>query len=365
MIYIVNVNELDSLRLGYDGRVRNLQKILNKNNIKNLAITNNVGHIEKISHKNFNYQGYKVITSIQYKKNISFIRFLSNIIFSVRLYIFLAPKLKNNDLIIVNSIPPEVLYFVSLLKKVKKDNFKIYLDVRDLWPYAYRSHKKTIFIKIWSYFCNFCMRRGLKNVSQSIVVSKQYINVLRELGYDGDFINLPLGFDKDRWQINKPCKNKDLTGFFIGNENNQIDLNATLKNLDGFFKKIIIVGRHDAKISLNHTQTIYEGVRNPAEVNEIVINCHYGIMPSFENSGVGLPNKLFDYIGASLPILAFGSGEASEFINDNKIGLVFSKKLASHDALREYSLLRNNLIKIRDSYSTDYLFNTYKELILR
>ena len=365
MIYIVNVNELDSLRLGYDGRVRNLIKILDKSGIENLAITNNIGHINKIKHVNFNYPGYKIIKTIQYKKNISLLRFLSNVIFSFKLVFYLGIKLKDNDRVVINSIPPEILGAVSLLKKILRIDFKIILDVRDLWPYAYRMHKKSFAINLWSYFCTFLMKSGLKNVSHLIVVSKQYINVINELGYKKDYTYLPLGFDKNRWKPIKICENENLTGFYIGNENNQINLDTTFKQLDGLFKRIIIVGRHDKKINLSKTNLIYEGLKDPESINKIIMHCHYGILPSLDQSGAGLPNKLFDYMGALLPVIAFGNDEAAQFVTRNKIGLVHSKNLVSCNVIEQHKSLRENLSKVRNSFSTDYLYSSYKEIIMR
>lgn len=365
MIYIINVNELDSLRLGYDGRVRNLQKIFNKSGIKNLAITNNVGHIDKVRHTNLRYPGYKVIKTLQYKENLSILRFLSNIIFSLKLFFYLATRLKNNDRVVVNSIPPEILYSISFLKKIKRGKFKIILDVRDLWPYAYKKNKESFAIKLWGYLCTFLMKSGLKSVSHSLVVSKQFINVLKELGYKKECTFLPLGFDKDRWVPAQTYKIHSLAGFYIGNENNQIDLNATLKELDGFFEKIFIVGKHDKKISLKKTILLYEGVKDPTFINQLTRSCHFGILPSLEKSGAGLPNKLFDYMGASLPIITFGNDEAAKFITSHKIGLVHSRTLESCYAINHYSFFKDNLNKLRNFYSTDHLYEKYKEIVLK
>jgi glycosyltransferase involved in cell wall biosynthesis len=86
-----------------------------------------------------------------------------------------------------------------------------------------------------------------------------------------------------------------------------------------------------------------------------------------------LPNKLFEYIAAGLPVIGSGLPELRNFIEENKVGVVASsndvegfigafKEIMSLDS----SVLRNNILKARQifNWSTqeEILFYLYKNL---
>jgi glycosyltransferase involved in cell wall biosynthesis len=90
------------------------------------------------------------------------------------------------------------------------------------------------------------------------------------------------------------------------------------------------------------------------------------------NTYYGMPNKLFNYINASMPILATHCAESSEFIETNKIGCIVERDIDSiKTGLKElaanYSFFQKNIQNIQNAVSWETektkLLGIYKNLL--
>ena len=94
---------------------------------------------------------------------------------------------------------------------------------------------------------------------------------------------------------------------------------------------------------------------------------HLGIIPV--KGCAEMPNKLFDYIAAFLPILVIGDNDSAVLVANNNIGwkksfdIIKLKKFfktLSTEALIQKS---KNIVPIRDQFSKEYLYTEYVQLI--
>jgi glycosyltransferase involved in cell wall biosynthesis len=65
------------------------------------------------------------------------------------------------------------------------------------------------------------------------------------------------------------------------------------------------------------------------------------------NYRYSLPNKLFDYIAAGIPVIASNLPETGEIINDNNCGLIIGK-VTPEDLSIAFSELKNNLVLLSE-----------------
>lgn len=80
-----------------------------------------------------------------------------------------------------------------------------------------------------------------------------------------------------------------------------------------------------------------------------------------------MPNKLFEYIAASIPIVAINAKEVGEFIEKHGIGITVKSLEELRDRWQEHTEIRKVLIKKRAQFSMEKniepLENLYKELV--
>ena len=90
------------------------------------------------------------------------------------------------------------------------------------------------------------------------------------------------------------------------------------------------------------------------------------------NTYYGMPNKLYNYLNAGLPILSTHLAESSEFISNNKIGCIVERNITSiknglNEMIINYDYYMNNVINARQVYSWENeekkLFSIYEILL--
>jgi hypothetical protein len=90
------------------------------------------------------------------------------------------------------------------------------------------------------------------------------------------------------------------------------------------------------------------------------------------NTYYGMPNKLFNYINAGLPILSTNCAESSDFIYYNKVGYIVERnidsiKIGINEIISNYNYYLENITKARQLYAwkndQNKLLSLYDELI--
>ena len=74
------------------------------------------------------------------------------------------------------------------------------------------------------------------------------------------------------------------------------------------------------KLSKDSSRVTFYGMVCPKDVVNILESKDVGILPVRSGGKAYMPNKLFDYIAACLPVVVFGSKDALDFAIDRKFG---------------------------------------------
>ena len=206
------------------------------------------------------------------------------------------------------------------------------LDIRDIWPDALVI-PNAIKFSLFKWYCNFYLKLSLNKFDPFVHISPSFVKWLHRYAPKTESKFIPLGFDASRWKSttfqNKMIEGKQIRLVCVGLLQYQIDVMPVLKamkNRNQFH--FTIVGddgageRYNEVISyINEHQmenvTII-GTVPPNVMADYLDNQDIGVIPMISDS---IPNKVFDYIGAFLPILALGDFDTARFVIDNGIGL--------------------------------------------
>lgn len=249
-----------------------------------------------------------------------------------------------------------------------KNKSKLVYDSHEYWrdkSYYYKkfSFKNYIYNKFTS-FEKFLIRKA----NSVITVSDGIANLLRadnSLEIKPTVIrNIPLlsGFGQKKLGNKKVGLNKVI--IYIGAliENRGLEKIISYVNESSEPIKLKLVGYGDLATKLDSLNFDRKKVKfYPAvpasEVLKTISQADIGIIPTQDTSishHYSLPNKLFDYIGAEVPILATDLPEIKKVIRSYKIGEVFNL-----DSKKEFD---NALSKILNNY-VQYKDNTKKAKI--
>lgn len=309
----------------------------------------------------------KIIESPIYKKNISLQRMYVHWIIAFRIFGYLFSSCEKGDAVYVSSIPPEILFLVSFLRYKE---IKIILDVRDLWPEALPS--KTIFIKyLFNLYCKFLYFFTGK-VDKIFYTAPSFLKMLnRYKSLDESPLFVPLGYDENRW-VNAEKKlnglDSNLIKFvYVGSLETQCPLFDFLNATHSMANVLVdIIGdgdKLDEYKKIAGPNVKFHGRVSPDNVQLLISKSDFGVLPFIGKAA--MPNKVFDYIGAYLPIFSIGNSDVSSFVDGNQIGCVADfdeiniRNLINSQESDKYRTYIENLIVLRPKFSKTYI---YKEI---
>lgn len=332
--------------------------------------------LDKSLYKNNSNFRVSTLFTIKYSKNLSIRRMLAHWVTAFSLVIYLVRNTKSNDKVLVSSIPPEVLFVTMLLGKLK--NLDVTLDVRDIWPDAFPS--KGIIGSLFKVYCKvlYKIAFGLKSI-KVIYVAPSFKNWINSYIPSSKITKCTfgfLGYDKERWEglKSKNTKKEKIRLVYIGYLESQFDLENVLINVKDNSKfELVIIGNgsklnYYQNLAQNCDRITFLGLLPPEIAAQEVFSCDIGILPISHTAQ--MPNKLFDYIGASLPILAIGESDSAKFILQKKLGWFTnnSESCVAH-ALSQVTFsdianFKSNIIKCRCEFSKGASYNRIIQSIL-
>jgi len=128
------------------------------------------------------------------------------------------------------------------------------------------------------------------------------------------------------------------------------DLKDIFRDLAGHGYHVHIYDSHGnrdyARLADTHDSIHYRGHKDPRELPYEITQYDYGwagfnITKNREHLDVALPNKLFEYLSSGLPVLSFPHKAQKEFIETNKMGLVFDDINGLDDLMKESTIVRS------------------------
>ncbi|MEZ9056098.1 glycosyltransferase, partial [Vibrio sp. 10N.247.311.26] len=320
----------------------------------------------------------KVLPTIPYSSNLSVRRLIAHWFTAFSFFIYLVLNVKSEDKILVSSIPPELLLLTKLIAKIK--GVHCIVDVRDIWPDAFPIKGTTG--KIFSSYCNILYKVSLfinQEENKYIYVSPSFSNWISRYDLSNkDQCFGFLGYDETRWGDSYQLKrlqgsDSKIKLVYVGYLESQFDLSGIILEVNKNSNiELVIIGNGSKQVeyeTLAKTDRVsFSGLLKPREVVEVLVTCDVGVLPISHTAQ--MPNKLFDYLGARLPVLAIGHSDSSDFVITQGIGWSTSFDSASISQtiseIDHNSILkkRTRLLSISSLYSKESSYRKIKSFII-
>lgn len=359
----------------YHHRFKFVNEAIGSEKIETFFVFSSFNHITKKQEvENNSIKNFILIKSLPYKRNLSIIRIISYLLFSIKALTHI--KSIKPD-IIYCSIPPNILGFI-LSRFKSRYKFTLIFDLYDLWPESIPYKKIKNILKIPFFFWSYLRNSSLKYCDYLITECNTYIPLINKYSFDVPKITIyPISSYTNDIRLNFFNKNT-ISFLFIGSINHLIDVN-TICNLLIEFKKFIKVELHIIGggvntnsflklIKENDINYFYYGIIFESDkINNIVKKCNFGLNIIKSDVVIGLTLKSKEYINFGLPIINNLSGETSNLISkyncgynieSNNINLVVSQILSLDKT--KYSKLISNTIKLKNEFFT---FNSFSLIV--
>jgi glycosyltransferase involved in cell wall biosynthesis len=315
-----------------------------------------------------------------YQRNISLQRVLWHRRFVRRCYRRLKRELREGDVLIVRSPPPELVAAAAALKRER--GCRILMDIEDAWPDA-MSESSGLLKRAFASYCDRYLRRSVAQFDAYIHVAPSFLPWLHRYAPRKESTFIPLGFDEKRWGQEPPVRPRPETGCFklvhCGTLTYQFDVMPVLKavaRLRGRFRLTLIGdnGNGDRygdvmafvrENSLEANVTVM-GLLPPRELVKELPRHDIAIVPMVSGA---LPNKVFDAIAAGLPLLSLGSGDSSALVEQCGLGWTAPfdpeavRGVLEGIAPDEIEGKTQNVLRQRANFMHGELFDTYERVI--
>lgn len=336
----------------------------------------------------------KALKGIGYRRNISFYRFIDHRIIASK-FVKSASRMKKPD-IIVSSMPPHDLAYQAALY-AKRNKIPIIVDIRDPWPdifidnfpFLLRRIGKLILLKDF-----YMIKKTMKMADSLVAVSKTFLNwglkyagrqiskndKVFYLGAKRIIENKP-NKENNSYEFIKKLKDKFVVlfiGTFSSYHNPEILLDCAEKLKD---EKICFVlagnGEFFRKIQKRARalhNVVLPGWLNNYQIDELLKYSNVGICPTSKTVDL-LPNKVFTYLSAGLPVISAFQGDLKEIIEEYRIGFNYPpneldvlvdgiKRLYSNPRL--YKEMSQNAANIfRRFFDSDIIYEEYAQHIIK
>lgn len=306
-----------------------------------------------------------------YKSNYALSRTITHQIFSLKVFLHLISH-PSPDLVIIPSRPPEMIFSVTIAKFIKK--YKMIIDVRDIWPDGFPS-RNIFYVFFWIY-CNFFQYFSVIFQKNFVYTMPAFLRWIYRYQKKAKPKFITLGYDKERWNKNKPIEKigEKKRFVYIGNIAQALNLYPLINGIKEYKNwSLTIIGGGDR---LNETKkyvknnniknVFFNGFIDKNVLPSLIERFHISVIPMI---GGGMPNKLFDSIGSYRPILAFGENDLTKFVEDNNIGWALKfdenevKQFLNDIEVSDIIKKSNNIKNIREQYSKEYLYEHYVEYV--
>jgi len=310
-------------------------------------------HFKKNREKEYDtgYDNFKVelISSKNYRNNISLNRLLFEITFCINLY-FRLNKVKQIDLIIA----ADPSQFVGFLARIlaKKYKSKLILDLMDEWPELFEKvlsgHKKILIKPIVKIF-KFLRKKNYQKADGVIALGKNYLNIAKsisrkgipnELIYNGVDVlmmnkwSTDSSFDIENIKQNLNNNNiKCVYAGSLGMQGDNYDVEALLKASICFRDKNVdfyIAGSGEGKAYLlnqikkyNLNNLFILGNLSAEKLARLYNFCDIGLALYGKGSNVDMPDKFYDYSSCGLAVISSLKGELKDVIQENELGYYY------------------------------------------
>lgn len=281
----------------------------------------------------------------------------------------------------------------------QKHSVPVVIDVRDLWPDVFltaapRFLQPLAKLALSSFYSK--ARFVLKNCDYITGVSQGYLDWGRKLGHrfltDQDQV-FPIGYKKSEqknqmsstWLRELGILPRATVVWFVGSFGRSYDLETVVKaarllqnNGDDQFQ-FVISGDGDSMpklkgLCLGLKNTLFTGWIHADRIKELQQRADIGLMAYSKGAKQGMPNKLFEYMAAGIPIISSLEGEGAQVISNYGIGVNYQpqcanslveqlKSLKSPESRRQ---IQQQCLKVFEShFSADSIYSQFSDYLER
>lgn len=292
----------------------------------------------------------KLIPTSSYHSNVSLARMRFEYSFAKNLYTHTSSLEAPDGIISMD--PPQPIGYVAT-KLASKFNVPLILDVFDEWPELFEMAIPKLFkiftpIIFWPF--KALRKRNLSRADGIVSLCDRYLQGIKKIIGNMDIPCAVIfnGIDIKQCRshlILKPStiilgsnlvekSSKDIWVIYAGSLGNTYDILTIMdaaKSLSNYSHiKILIAGDGPLKdqiikkISKDELKNVqYLGKVDNQELFHLYALCDIGLCAYSKYSNVGMPDKIYDYMAAGLPIINSLKGELQHLIEDNRLGVQY------------------------------------------
>lgn len=249
---------------------------------------------------------------------------------------------EKENLFILSSPPFVSILICSLFLRLFKR--KYILDIRDIYPEVYFHLGLISSESILGKVLKFLVKKSYEGAHKIVTVTKGLKSIIESYGIQ-DVGLIYNGYDKDVFYLEEN-KYEEFTVLFHGNLAKMQNIDALLQvaeSLQSDIKVLVVGDGPQADKLINNKRIDYLGRVPYEKIPEIVRKSHVGI--SLRHDGVinetAFPVKIFEYMGACLPIISTPLSEAGRFLEENKLGYQFGNH-EINKIVEKIHFIRNN-----------------------
>jgi hypothetical protein len=282
-----------------------------------------------------------LIRTNSYHKNISLLRLINHYFFAVRLKKYFTQLIYSGkpDLVII-SFPP-VLSSHYIVRLCNKHNIRVIIDVQDFWPDAFRMI--ITYDPLFKIISFPLLRRKIsafRNATMLSCVSETYKNILLQFKKPENIHVYKLGFNNklflqqisDKWNL-IPKKPGEKWIVFLGTASHNPDLmNIPLLASRLPEYRFILLGKNQSyekmqRIVSDHkiNNILVVGSTTFNNIVNILHRSDVGLLFIDPLSGTSMPNKLFYYLFAGLPVVSNYRNSDLSSLSDQMNCIFFSE----------------------------------------
>lgn len=289
-----------------------------------------------------------LLHGVGYKRNIGLSRLLNHMQLA-RQFTRLAPGERPPDLIFC--CWPVMELAAAVLNYAEPRSIPTILDVRDLWPDIFleaipRAARPLAKIVLAPY--ERLTRAAFRRASGVVGISQGYLNwglARANRGMTSSDAVFPLGYPEPDWSRVSPAAGRKylqalgvddsrLVCWFLGTFGDTYDLEpvihaARLLQERGLTQyQFVLSGEGEwresyEKLAAGLKNIVFTGWLNADGIASMMRVARVAIAAYRKGAPQGLPNKIFEYMAAGLPILSSLEGECRLFLDENECGLSY------------------------------------------
>ena len=229
-------------------------------------------------------------------------------------------------------------------------------------------------------YCYVFLKPSLSYYTNTFHVAPSFKFWLKRYADKTPSVFIPLGWENKRWsnvKLKDSNEHNIIKMVCVAQLQHQIDVMPILKILKNNHRLHLTILGEDGSGERYKQVISYINKHNIVNINIIGKIERHEMLKYLEDKSIGIspmitssiPNKIFDYIAAKLPIIVLGENDSSNFVHENNIGWCckFNSKdldeLLKNLSTKDIQSKKNQVILVRDKFSRDILHQKINKII--